>query len=209
MNKPAHHRTLAIGIVVAGVALLVGCAPLLLGGAVVGGTMIVTDRRSSATQLEDQLIEVKANSRIREVVGERGRASSTSYNRLVLLTGDVVTEADKAAIEQAVSKVDNVKSVVNELAVMGSLSLGSRTNDALISTKVKTSIVDTKDLYANSVKVVTERGVVYLLGRVTEREATQAANVARGVTGVQKVVRVFEILSDAELAELQPKSASR
>lgn len=209
MNKPAHHRTLAIGIVVAGVALLVGCAPLLLGGAVVGGTMIVTDRRSSATQLEDQLIEVKANSRIREVVGERGRASSTSYNRLVLLTGDVVTEADKAAIEQAISKVDNVKSVVNELVVMGSLSLGSRTNDALISTKVKASIVDTKDLYANSVKVVTERGVVYLLGRVTEREATQAANVARGVSGVQKVVRVFEILSDAELAELQPKSASR
>ena len=209
MNKPVHHRTLAAVIVVASVAQLVGCAPLLLGGAVVGGTMIVTDRRSSATQLEDQLIEVKANSRIREVVGERGRASSTSYNRLVLLTGDVVTEADKAAIEQAVSKVDNVKSVVNELAVMGSLSLGSRTNDALISTKVKASIVDTKDLYANSVKVVTERGVVYLLGRVTEREATQAANVARGVSGVQKVVRVFEILSDAELAELQPKSASR
>jgi osmotically-inducible protein OsmY len=209
MNKSAHHRTLASGIAVASLALLVGCAPLLLGGAVVGGTMIVTDRRSSATQLEDQLIEVKANSRIRETVGERGRASSTSYNRLVLLTGDVVTEADKAAIEQAVSKVDNVKSVVNELVVMGSLSLGSRTNDALISTKVKASIVDTKDLYANSVKVVTERGVVYLLGRVTEREATQAANVARGVSGVQKVVRVFEILSDAELAELQPKSASR
>lgn len=209
MNKSAHLRTLASGIAVASLALLVGCAPLLLGGAVVGGTMIVTDRRSSATQLEDQLIEVKANSRIRETVGERGRASSTSYNRLVLLTGDVVTEADKAAIEQAVSKVDNVKSVVNELVVMGSQSLGSRTNDALISTKVKASIVDTKDLYANSVKVVTERGVVYLLGRVTEREATQAANVARGVSGVQKVVRVFEILSDAELAELQPKSASR
>lgn len=209
MNKSAHYRTLAALIVVANMAQLVGCAPLLLGGAVVGGTMIVTDRRSSATQLEDQLIEVKANSRIREAVGERGRASSTSYNRLVLLTGDVVTEADKAAIEQAVSKVDNVKSVVNELVVMGSLSLGSRTNDALISTKVKASIVDTKDLYANSVKVVTERGVVYLLGRVTEREATQAANVARGVTGVQKVVRVFEILSDAELAELQSKPASR
>jgi osmotically-inducible protein OsmY len=209
MNKSAPYRTLAAVIVVAGMAQLVGCAPLLLGGAVVGGTMIVTDRRSSATQLEDQLIEVKANSRIREAVGERGRASSTSYNRLVLLTGDVVTEADKAAIEQAVSKVDNVKSVVNELVVMGSLSLGSRTNDALISTKVKASIVDTKDLYANSVKVVTERGVVYLLGRVTEREATQAANVARGVTGVQKVVRVFEILSDSELAELQPRPASR
>lgn len=209
MKKLAQPRTLVTLALVAGLAQLAGCAPLLLGGAVVGGSLVVTDRRSSAAQLEDQVIEVKANSRIRETVGERGRASSTSYNRLVLLTGDVVTEADKAAIEQAVSKVDNVKSIVNELAVSGSLSLGSRTNDALISTKVKASIVDSKDLYANSVKVVTERGVVYLLGRVTEREATQAANVARGVAGVQKVVRVFEILSDAELAELQPKSASR
>jgi osmotically-inducible protein OsmY len=188
---------------------LSACAPLLLGGAVVGGSMIATDRRSSATQLEDQLIEVKSGTRTREVIGERGRVSSTSYNRLVLLTGDVATEADKAAVELAVTRVDNVKSIVNELAVLGSLSLGSRTNDALISTKVKASIVDTKDLYANSIKVVTERGVVYLMGRVTEREATQAANVARGVNGVQKVVRVFEILSDAELAELQPKSPSR
>jgi osmotically-inducible protein OsmY len=170
--------------------------------------MVVTDRRSSATQLEDQLIEVKSGTRIREVIGERGRVASTSYNRLVLLTGDVATEADKAAIEQAVSRVDNVKSIVNELAVMGSLSIGSRTNDALISTKVKASLVDTKDLYANSIKVVTERGVVYLMGRVSDREATQAANVARGVYGVQKVVRVFEILSDAELAELQPKTTT-
>ena len=190
-------------------ATLSACAPLLLGGAVVGGSMIATDRRSSATQLEDQVIEVKASSRIRELIGDRGRASPTSYNRVVLLTGDVATEADKAAIEQAVAKVDNVKSIVNELAVMGSLSLGSRTNDAFISTKVKASIVDTKDLYANSIKVVTERGVVYLMGRVTEKEATQAANVARGVSGVTKVVRVFEILSEAEIAELQPRAAQK
>ena len=209
MNRSG--RFLSIGLIALAVVCgsLSACAPLLLGGAVVGGSLIATDRRSSATQLEDQLIEVKAGTRIREVLGERGRASSTSYNRLVLLTGDVATEADKAAVEQAVSRVDNVKSIVNELAVMGSLSLGSRTNDALISTKVKASIVDTKDLYANSIKVVTERGVVYLMGRVTEREATQAANVARGVNGVQKVVRVFEILSDGELAELQPKTLTK
>ena len=186
-----------------------GCAPLLIGGAVVGGTMVATDRRSSATQLEDQLIEGKSGTRIREVLGERGRVSSTSYNRLVLLTGDVATESDRAAVEQAVSKVDSVRTVVNELSVMGSASLGTRSNDALISAKVKASIVDTKDLYANSIKVVTERGVVYLMGRVIEREATQAANVARGVNGVQKVVRVFEILTDAELAELQPKTATK
>jgi osmotically-inducible protein OsmY len=209
MTTPSRLSTYALLVTAVAVSSLSACAPLLLGGAVVGGSMIATDRRSSATQLEDQIIESKAGTRTREVIGERGRVSPTSYNRLVLLTGDVATEADKSAVEQAIARVDNVKSIVNELAVMGSLSLGSRTNDALISTKVKASIVDTKDLYANSIKVVTERGVVYLMGRVTEREATQAANVARGVNGVQKVVRVFEILSDAELAELQPKAASK
>ena len=183
------------------------CAPLLLGGAVVGGSMIATDRRSTATQLEDQLIETKAARRVHETLGERGNVTVTSYNRLVLLTGDTVTESDRTAVEQAVARVDNVRSVVNELAVAGAASLSVRSNDALLSTKVKASIVDAKGLYANTIKVITERGVVYLMGRVTEREATQAANVARGVTGVQKVVRVFDILSDAELAEIQSAPA--
>lgn len=206
MNQlPFLHRATVTLLSAALVALTAGCAPLLLGGAVVGGSLVATDRRSSATQLEDQVIEVKAATRVRELLSERGRVSSTSYNRLVLLTGDVATEADKAAVEQTVARVDNVKSIVNELVVMGSQSLGARSNDALISTKVKASIVDAKDLYANSIKVVTERGVVYLMGRVTEREATQAANVARGVSGVQKVVRVFEILTDTELADLQSR----
>ncbi len=192
-----------------GALSLTGCAALFVGGAVVGGTMIATDRRTAATQLEDQLIESKSGNRIRDVLGERGKVSATSYNRLVLLTGDVVTDSDRAAVEQAVARVDNVRSVVNELAVGGSASLSTRSNDALLSAKVKASIVDAKGLYANSIKVVTERGVVYMLGRVTEQEATQAANVARGVTGVVKVVRVFDILTDAELAELQPKAASK
>lgn len=208
-NHAAARSWIAGATIVAACGALSACAPLLLGGAVVGGSMIATDRRSSATQLEDQVIEVKAGTRIRDVIADRGRASPTSYNRVVLLTGDVATEADKAAIEQAVARVDNVKSIVNELAVMGSLSLGSRTNDAVISAKVKASIVDSKDLYANSIKVVTERSVVYLMGRVTEKEATQAANVARGVSGVAKVVRVFEILSEAEVAELQPRGAQK
>lgn len=192
-----------------GVVNLAGCQALLLGGAVVGGTMVATDRRSSATQLEDQLIESKGATRIRELLGERGKVTVTSYNRLVLLTGDVATESDKAAVEQAVARVDNVRSVFNELAVMGSASLNVRSNDLLLSAKVKASIVDSKGLYANSIKVVTERGIVYMMGRVSEAEATQAANVARGVTGVVKVVRVFEILSPAELAEIQPKPAPK
>jgi osmotically-inducible protein OsmY len=204
------RRSVVLTLVVAlGSPHLAGCAALLVGGAVVGGTMVVTDRRSAATQLEDQLIESKAASRVREVVGDRGKVTATSYNRLVLLTGDVVTESDKAAVEQGVARVDSVRSVVNELAVAGSASLSARSNDLLLSAKVKASIVDTKGLYANSIKVVTERGVVFLLGRVTEQEATQAANVARGVTGVVKVVRVFDILTETELAELQPKAAPK
>ena len=192
-----------------GASTLTGCAALLLGGAVVGGTMVATDRRTTATQLEDQLIEGKAATKIRDVLGERGKVAATSYNRLVLLTGDVVTESDKAAVEQGVARVDSVRSVVNELAVGGSASLSTRSNDALLSTKVKASIVDAKGLYANSIKVVTERGVVYMLGRVTEQEATQAANVARGVSGVNKVVRVFDILTEAELAEIQPRAVTK
>ena len=188
---------------------LTGCAALLLGGAVVGGTLVATDRRSAATLLEDQLIEGKAATKIRDMLGERGKVAATSYNRLVLLTGDVVTESDKAGVEQVVARVDSVRSVVNELAVGGSASLSTRSNDALLSTKVKASIVDAKGLYANSIKVVTERGVVYMLGRVTEQEATQAANVARGISGVNKVVRVFDILTEAELAEIQPKAATK
>lgn len=200
----------ALGLLaLVGAFTLPGCAALLVGGAVVGGTMVITDRRSTATQLEDQLIEGKAATKVRETLGERGKVAATSYNRLVLLTGDVVTDSDKAAIEQAVARVDNVRSVVNELIVGGSASLSTRSNDTLLSTKVKASIVDAKGLYANSIKVVTERSVVYMLGRVTEQEATQAANVARGVSGVNKVVRVFDILTEAELAEIQPKAAAK
>ena len=182
-------------------ASLGGCAALVVGGAV-GTAFMVTDRRSSGTQVEDQAIELKAVTRIREAVGERGHVNVTSYNRIVLLTGEVASDADRTAIEQAVAKIENVRSVVNELATMGSSSLTARSNDTILTSKVKASHVDAKDLHANAIKVVTERGSVFLMGRVTEREATRATELARGVSGVQKVVRVFEILSEAELAAL-------
>jgi len=114
----------------------------------------------------------------------------------------VPAEADRTAVEQTVSRIENVRSVVNELAVMGNSSLTSRSNDAILSAKVKATFVDAKDLQANAFKVYTERGTVYLLGRVTEREANRAADLARTISGVQKVVRVFEILTEAELADL-------
>ena len=179
-----------------------GCAALVVGGAALGTALMVTDRRTAGVQIEDQLIELKAVTRIREAVGDRGHISAVSYNRMVLLTGEVASEADRAAIEQTVSRIENVRSTVNELAVMGSSSMTARSNDTILTSKVKASFLDAKDLHANTIKVVTERATVYLMGRVSEREAVRATDLARGVSGVQKVVRVFEILTEAELAAL-------
>jgi osmotically-inducible protein OsmY len=200
---PSIRLTLLAGAL-AGASLLGGCAPLLLGGAAFGTAMVVTDRRTSGTQVDDQAIELKAVNRVNEVVGDRGHVSVTSFNRLVLITGEVPNEADKAAIEQSVSRIENVRSIVNELAIAPPASLGTRSNDTLLTSKVKASLIDAKDLQVNAFKVSTARGVVYLMGRVTEREATRSADVARGVSGVQKVVRVFEVVTEAELAGTQP-----
>jgi len=208
-NRTTLLRPALLAASLAGATLLSGCAPLLVGGAVVGTSMVVTDRRTSGTQLEDQSIEIKGQTRVREAVGERGHVNITSYNRTVLLTGEVAADTDKAAVEQAVSKIEGVRTVVNELAVMGSSSLASRSNDAVLTSKVKASYIDAKDVFANAIKVTTERGTVYLMGRVTEREANRAADIARGVAGVQKVVKVFEVITEAELAEIQPKQAAK
>jgi len=183
--------------------LLSGCFPLLMGGAVMGG-MVAVDRRTSGTQLEDQNIELKSGAAL-GAIAERGRISITSYNRVVLLTGEVPTEDDRVAAEQAIARIENVRSTVNELAVMGNASLTSRSNDAILLSKIKASHLDAGDLQSGQIKVVVERGNAYLMGRVTEREANRAAELARGVDGVHKVIKVFEILTEAELAALQPK----
>jgi len=196
-------------VTLAASTLLGACAPLLIGGAMVGGSMMVTDRRTSGTQLEDQGIEMKAAKRADESIGGRGHVNVTSYNRLVLISGEVPTEADKAAVELAVARVENARSVVNELAIGSASSIGNRSNDTLLTSKVKASMVDAKDVLTNAYKVVTERSVVYLMGRVSEREAGRATDIARGVSGVTKVVRVFEIVSEAELADAQAKPAAR
>jgi osmotically-inducible protein OsmY len=197
-------RAAAVLLVVAGAsAALTACAPLIIGGALVSSGLVVTDRRTTGIQLEDQTIELKAGTRLRDLA-TLGRIEVTSYNRVVLLTGEVPAEADRATVEKAVAALENVRSVVNELAVMSNSTLGSRSNDTLLSAKVKATLVDAKDVHANAYKVVTERAVIYLMGRVTEREAGRGAELARAVPGVKKVVRVFEILSEAELAALGP-----
>ena len=204
--QPSMRLTALLGALAA-TTLLGACAPLLIGGAFFGGSMVAIDRRSSGTQVDDQAIEIKSTKRINEALGDRGSVSTTSYNRIVLLTGTATNEADKAAVEQVVARVESVRSVVNEVAIGTAASFGSRSNDTLLTSKVKASFVDAKDIQANAFKVVTERGIVYLMGRVTERESMRSADVARGVSGVRKVVKVFEIVTEGELNELQAKPA--
>lgn len=203
MKTNRRHVVLVarIGALVLAAATLGGCAALVVGGAV-GTAVMVTDRRTAGTQLEDQNIELKSVTSIRETVGERGHINVTSYNRQVLLTGEVASEADRAAIEQAIGRIEGVKTIVNELAAMAASTMTTRSNDTILTSRVKASYLDAKDLQANAVKVVTERAVVYLMGRVTEREANRATDLARGVAGVQKVVKIFETLTEAELAAL-------
>ncbi|HWI81413.1 BON domain-containing protein [Ramlibacter sp.] len=184
-------------------ATLSACAPLVIGGAAVGA-MMAFDRRTSGAQIEDEGIELRAASRLRDAFGDRAHINLTSYNRQVLLTGEVPSEQAKQQAEQIALKVDNVKGVVNELAVMPASSLAQRSTDTLVTGKVKASLVDDSSLSVAAFKVVTERGVVYLMGRVTQREAERATQLTRHIDGVQRVVRIFEIISEEELRRLTP-----
>ena len=186
-------------------ATLSACAPILLGG-VAMSALVATDRRTSGAQLEDEGIELRAAGRLRENLGDRAHLNVTSYNRQVLLTGEVPSAQDRQLAEQVVSRVENVRSIVNELAVLGNSTLTQRSSDALTTGKVKAAMVDAKDLFANAFKVVTERGTTYLMGRVTQREANRATELTRSTGGVQKVVRVLEIISEEELQRMLPQS---
>ncbi len=203
----ARRARLAAALLAASL-LMTGCAALLIGGAVAGGTMVASDRRTTGAQVEDQTIEVKAGNAIGALLGDRGHVIVTSYNRMVLLTGEVPTEADKAAVEKAIAQQENVRSTVNDLAVMPTSALSSRSNDSILTGRVKAAFVDTKDLSVNTIKVVTERAVVYLMGLVTEAEARRAVEVTRSKGGVQKVVRVFEIISPAAASSPLPSATA-
>lgn len=183
------------------VTSLQGCIEMAIGTAVMG-TLAATDRRTFGAQTEDKAIALKATARIPNLVGNAGQVNVASFNRKVLLTGEVRDEQMKTAVEREVAAIEGVASIVNELSIAGASSFTSRSNDTLITGKVKASFVDAKELYANSIKVVTERGIVYLMGRVTQREGDLAAEVTRGVGGVQKVVKIFEYISDDELKQL-------
>ncbi|WP_034298306.1 BON domain-containing protein [Herbaspirillum sp. RV1423] len=179
---------------------LQGCFGILAGG-MLAGTFAATDRRTLGAQTEDKSIVVKGESNIPGVVPEGSHVNVTSFNRKVLLTGEVPDEASKAAAEREIKSLPGVEGVFNELAISGSSGFSARSGDALITSKVLASLVDAKDLYASAYKVTTERGIVYLMGRVTEREGKRGAEIASGVSGVQKVVTLYEYISEEELKQ--------
>jgi osmotically-inducible protein OsmY len=195
-------RPLMTAVLCGAVAMsLQGCIEMAVGSAVMG-TLAATDRRTFGAQTEDKAIIVKGETRIPDIVGDDGHVNVTSFNRKVLLTGEVRDQAMKSAVEREVGGIDGVQSVVNELEIAGPSSFTSRSNDTLITGKVKAAFVDNKELYANAIKVTTERGIVYLMGRVTPHEGQLAAEVTRGVGGVQKVVKVFEYITEDELKQM-------
>ena len=205
-SSPARRpllRTVVVGaLAVATLASMQGCIALLGVGAVAGG-MSLNDRRTGGTQIEDQSIELKSGGRLREAIGEKGHINVTSYNRIALLTGEVPSDAEKAGAEKAIAGIEGVTNVVNELEVGANSTLSTRSSDTVITTRVKSALIDAKDVQASAIKVVTERGNVYLMGRVTEREAVRASEIARAQASVMKVVRVFEILTEEQLGNLK------
>ncbi len=183
---------------------LSGCVALVVGGVAAAGAASV-DRRTLGAQADDKSIAVKADLRLPKITGPDVHINANSFNRQVLLTGEVKDEAMKAAVEREVRAIDGVASVANELTIAGPATYTARASDSLITTKVKASLVDMKTISATSFKVVTERGVVYLMGRVTQREGQVASDVARGVAGVNKVVKIFEYITEDEMRALSPQ----
>lgn len=197
MRFNAQRLTL-IALVAMVTPFLSGCFTLAATG-IVATAVSVDDRRSTGFQVEDESIEWKAASRIREQFKDT-HVVAISYNLSVLLVGQVPSEEMKKQVEATVRGVPNVKNVVNELAVAGNTSLAARANDGLITTNVKARLVGNGKVSPNHVKVVTENSVVYLLGIVTEAEGTAATEIARTTSGVARVVKVFEYIAAAPSA---------
>lgn len=204
-----YRKPIVMVALCAGLALsLQGCVAVIVGGAVMG-TMAATDRRSLGAQAEDASIVLKGSGRIEKVVADLGRVSVVSFNRKVLLTGEVKDEKMKKEVEKEISTLAGVSlPITNEIVVAPLSSFGARSNDLAITAKVQASIIDTKDIYVNAVKVHTDRSVVYLMGRVTQRESKIYAEVAsRTGGGIRKIVKLFEYIGEDELQELQKKPA--
>jgi len=204
---PIRKRLACALLALATLGSVQGCIPVIVGGTGVAVAM-VSDRRSSGTYVEDEGIEWKAGKWINDRLGDKVHLNTTSFNRKLLLTGEAFNEESREEAGRIAASVDNVREVVNELRVAPTSTLGARSNDGYISSKVKARFVDQKDFRVQQVKVTTEAGTVYLMGLVSRREGDAATEIARTTRGVQKVVRVFEYISEEEARRLDGNTAS-
>ncbi|MDR2638080.1 MAG: BON domain-containing protein [Zoogloeaceae bacterium] len=200
--KQTTRLVLIFTLLCAVLPVLQGCFGAALVGTTVG-VLAVADRRSIGVQADDTAIELKVSGRLGKEISDVSHINVTSYNRRVLLTGEVPNETVRMRVAEEVARIENVQSVWNELVVAGNSSFASRSNDSYISSKVKARFIDANEFSAHHVKVVTEAGVVFLLGIVSKREADAAVQVARTTAGVRKVAR-FTLLveSDEEIRRI-------
>jgi len=201
MNKGLRSTMLALLLAASAAPLLQGCFPVVAAGAG-AGAMMAADRRTSGAYVEDEGIEWKASAAIKQKLGDLVHVNVTSYNRNVLITGEVPNDTVKSQLPGIVAGVPNVRGITNDAQVAGHSSLTSRSNDALITSKIKARMIDSDAVEAHLIKVVTEAGTVYLMGLVTRDEADAATQVTRTTSGVKKVVRVFEYIASDEARRL-------
>ncbi len=199
-TRQRAQRILLAGLALAGAVSLAGCGLLVVGGTAATTATVATDRRTAGEQVEDQAIELKVGSEMRKLFADdKGRVNATSYAGLVLLTGDVPTEQDKQRAESIARQVEKVKKVVNELRVGALTPLNVRTNDTWLTSKVRSTLINTKGVPSRTIVVTTERGIVHLLGKVTADEGQMAGTATSGVSGINKVVKLFQIVPAASL----------
>ena len=179
------------------------CAPLVIGGAAVASKVVI-DRRTAGIQVEDEAIELRSESGLKKILPKNSHIKVSSYNRMVLLTGEVNSDNDRALAERFVKSQDNVKSVINDLVIAPETTLTQRAKDLLISAEIKTRLIASKDIHASAVHIVTQNGVVYLMGRLTNAEADRVSNLVSTsqISGIQKVVKVFEVISEEDLRRM-------
>lgn len=197
-------RLTSLAVAFAALALLAGCAAVVVGAAA-GGAAIAVDRRQPDIIATDERIELTASSRIGDALKDKGHVNVTSFNRQVLLTGESTTPELKAEAERIAAAVPDVRGVVNEIVATAPTTLSNRSNDAYLTSQVKARFVGFGKFNPLHVKVVTEAQVVYLMGLVTQQEAADATEIARTTSGVRKVVRVFEYIPDPKPAPAPEK----
>jgi osmotically-inducible protein OsmY len=194
-------RTLALLALFSALPLLHGCAAVVVGGATAGALSIL-DRRTTGVQADDETTEWKAEKVIPAEFKEQSHVNFTSYNRRVLISGEVPNEEAKNVIGEKTLTINGVRGTYNELVVGPSSSFVQRSKDSVITSRVKARLVDSRQISANHIKVVTEAGTCFLLGLVTENEAKVAVSITRTTADVRKVVNLMEVLPDAEIKRI-------